>query len=88
MTPSLAEDDIGTYIEIGLVSYVALHADQTGLLGVLQVEPVALCDLPVDSLLDPGDLVNERVAIVVHHFDGKAVLRIDHPDEQEAGLLQ
>jgi hypothetical protein len=34
-------------------------------------------------LLYPSYLVNELVAEVLHHFEGKSVLRIDHPNEKE-----
>ena len=55
---------------------------------MLQVKTMALGDLAVDRLLDPGDLINQLVALVLHHLNGKAVLRIDYPHEEEAVSLQ
>lgn len=44
---------------------------------------MTLGDLSVDSLLDPGNLIDKLVAVVFHHVNGHAVLGVDHPDEQE-----
>jgi len=45
---------------------------------------MAFCDLAVDCLFDPGHFVHELIAMLVEHVQGKAVLGIDDPDEQEA----
>lgn len=55
---------------------------------MLQVEAVALGDLAIDGLLDPCDLVDQGVAVSIHHLDGESILGVDDPDEQKAVLLQ
>lgn len=56
---------------------------------MLQVEPVSLCYLAVDRLLDPVDVVDHLVApLLLHDVDRPLELRVDDPDEQKALLLQ
>lgn len=49
---------------------------------------MTLSDLAIDGLLNPCDFVDQGIAVVVHHIDGEAVLRIDDPDEQKPCFLQ
>lgn len=55
---------------------------------MLKIIPVTLIDLSIDSLLDPGDLVNHRVVVMLHELYGKAILCVDDPEQQEAVCLQ
>mmetsp|Transcript_6768 Transcript_6768/g.18912 ORF Transcript_6768/g.18912 Transcript_6768/m.18912 type:complete len:214 (+) Transcript_6768:1699-2340(+) len=66
----------------------ALPADQAGLLGVLEVETVALREPAVHRALYPGDLVHKGVSPLLHKLKRKLVLCVDDPHEQEAILLQ
>lgn len=43
-----------------------------------------LGNLAIDSLLHPGNLIDQFVSELLHHINGKAVFRVDNPDEQEA----
>ena len=43
-----------------------------------------LGNLAIDSLLYPGNLIDQFVSELLHHINGKAVFRVDNPDEQEA----
>ena len=88
LSAALAENDVEASIEIGLVPNVTLDTDEARFLCVLEVKAVAFCDLAVYGLLNPGELVNQGVAISVHHLDGEAVLGVDDPDEEEAVFLQ
>ena len=81
LSPSLGEDHIGLNVEVGLVPDIALHANEAGLLGMLQIEAMALGDLAVDGLLYPGYLVNQSVAVLIKHVESKSVLVVDDPDE-------
>lgn len=49
---------------------------------------MTLRDLAVDGLLDPSNLLYERVAVRVKHVESETVFGIDDPDEEEALLLQ
>lgn len=51
---------------------------------MLQIVAMALGNLAIHSLLHPGYLIDQLVSEVLHHLNGKAVLRVDNPDEQEA----
>ena len=83
LAPPLAEDHIALYVESGFSIYIPLHSNKASLLSMLKVVTVTLGDLAVDGLFDPGDLIDEFVAVFLHHLQCKAVLRIDHPNEQE-----
>lgn len=83
LTSSHTEDHVSVYIEVGLASDVAFDANQASLFGMLEVKAVALGNLAVHGLLDPGHFVYEGVAIALHEFDGKAILCVDDPDEEE-----
>ena len=48
---------------------VALDPDETALLGVLQVETMALGDFAINCLLDPGDLVDQLVPPLLHEVN-------------------
>jgi hypothetical protein len=48
---------------------------------------VTLGNLAIDSLLHPSNLINQLVSECLHHLNGKAVLRVDNPNEQEAVSL-
>ena len=87
MSSSLRENDIIHAAEASLVGDVSFAADEAGFLGVLKVEAVAFGDLAVDCLLDPRDLVNQFVAELVEEFDGKPVLGVDDPNEEEPVVL-
>lgn len=63
LTAPLTEDDITLYVEASLVGNVALHSNEAGFLGMLEVITVTLSDLPVDSLLDPDDLINKPIKV-------------------------
>lgn len=88
LAAALAEDDVCLDVELSSFGHVALNSNEAGFLGMLQVVPVTLGDLAVYCLLHPGNLVNELVAVVLHHRDSKAVLGVDHPDQEEPVLLQ
>ena len=79
----LAEDHITLNVESCLAVHVALHAHQAGLLGMLQIVAMALGNLAIDSLLHPGNLIDQFVSVLLHHINGHAVLRVDNPDEKE-----
>ena len=51
---------------------------------MLQIVAMTLGNLAIDGLLHPGYLIDQLVSEVLHHLNGKAVLRVDNPDEQEA----
>jgi len=87
LATSLTEDHIGLNVEASLGIDVPLHADKTSLLSMLQIVAVTLSYLSIDSLLDPGDLINEFVSEMLHHVNGKAVLGINDPDKEEAVSL-
>ena len=80
----LAKDHIALNVESCLAVHVALHAHQAGLLGMLQIVAMTLGNLAIDSLLHPGNLIDQLVSECLHHLNGKAVLRVDNPNEQEA----
>ena len=80
----LAEDHIAFNVESGLAVHVAFHAHQAGLLGMLEIVAMALGNLPIDSLLHPSNFIDQLVSECLHHLNGKAVLRVDNPNEQEA----
>jgi hypothetical protein len=54
---------------------------------MLEVVAMTLGNFAVDGLLDPGDLVDELVAILLHHVEGKTIFGVDNPNEQEAVAL-
>ena len=54
---------------------------------MLQVKAMALGDLAVHCLLDPGYLVNHLVSKFIKDIQSEPVLCIDHPNEEEAALL-
>jgi hypothetical protein len=54
---------------------------------MLQVVAVALGNLAIDCLLDPGDLIDKLVAEMLHHFDGHAILGINDPNKEETVCL-
>lgn len=80
----LTEDDVGHDVEAGggvgaRLKYGSFGADEAGFFGVLEVVPMTLCNLAIDCLFDPSDLVDQAVAVVLHHGNGEAVLGIDDP---------
>lgn len=81
------ENHVSLDVEEGLLSDITFDADQAGFLCMLEVVAMALGNLTVNCLLDPGNLVNQGVTILVHHFDCEAVLGVDHPNEKETGFL-
>ncbi len=75
-------DSFIVILEISLVS------NETGLLGMLQVEAVTLSDLAIDRLLDPIDGIDYFVApLLLHHVDCPLEFGVDDPDEEEALTL-
>ena len=54
---------------------------------MLQVEPMAFRDFPIDSLFYPSYLINQSVSPFVKHIECKSVFVVDHPDEKETALL-
>ena len=80
----LAEDHIALNVKSCLAVHVALHAHQAGLLGMLQIVAMTLGNFAIDSLLHPGNLIDQLVSECLHHLNGKAVLRVDNPNEKEA----
>ena len=84
LASSLTEYDICFNVADCLLADVSFDSDKACLLGMLQVVSVALGYLPVDCLLDPCDLVDQFVSVMLHHLQGEPVLGVDYPDEQEA----
>ena len=66
----------------------SLGSDEASFFGVLEVVAVAFGDLPINSLFDPCNLINQPVAIVLHHRNGEPVLGINNPNKEEAIGLQ
>ena len=54
---------------------------------MLQVKAVALGDLAIHRLLDPGYLVHHFITKFIKDVKCEPVLGIDHPNEEEAALL-
>lgn len=56
---------------------------------MLKVKPVSLCDLAIDCLLDPVDVIDYLVApFLLHDVDRPLELGIDDPNEQKSLFLQ
>lgn len=54
---------------------------------MLEVEAMTFGDLAVDSLLDPGYLIDHLVAELVEDVQSKPILGVDDPDEEESICL-
>lgn len=87
LTSSLRKYDIRHQVELGLIPDVSFDAYETRLFGMLEIKAMAFCDLAIDSLFDPCNLIYESVAPFVKHVQGKSILVVDDPDEEEAALL-
>ena len=88
LASSLRKDNICHKVEAAVFGRVAFDSNQARFLGVLKVEAVALGDLAVDCLLDPGDLIDKTVAELLEQAECKSVLGIDDPDEEVAVSLE
>lgn len=87
LATTLREDYVADDIFLN-VGHVALVADQTGFLRVLQIIAVALANFSVDSLLDPHHFVDHLVPELLKQTKRIAVFGIDDPNEKEALRLQ
>jgi len=88
LSSPLAKYDIRLYIFIVQLE-ISLIAHQARLLGMLEIEAMALGYFPIDCLLDPVDGVDYLVApSFLHHVDRPLEFSVDHPDEEESLLLQ
>ena len=87
LTSSLTKDDRTHDIIIQILCFT-LHTNEASLFGVLQVVTMTLGDEPIDSLLNPDNLINDLISLLLHHLDGKPVFGVDYPYEKETVGLQ
>ena len=64
LTPPLTENDVSCDAACKIF-HIAFVANQTGLLCMLKVVPVAFGNFTIDSLLYPSNFINKRVSILV-----------------------
>jgi hypothetical protein len=88
LATTLAKDNVAVDVSLDPGAQVALIANKTGFLRVLQVVAVTLGDLAVHCLLDPNDFVNQLVAVPFVKLQSESHLRIYDPNKQEAVLLK
>jgi hypothetical protein len=54
---------------------------------MLQVVTVALGDLSVNCLFDPGNFIHQPITILFHHVQGHSIFGVNDPDEEKAVTL-
>jgi hypothetical protein len=87
LSSPLTEYDIALDVEAGFVRDVAANTNKAGLFGMLKIVAVPLCNLAIYSLLNPGNFIDETIAILLHHVKGHAIFGVDNPDEKETVTL-
>lgn len=87
LTSPLTEYDIALDVEAGFVRDIAANTNKAGLFGMLKIVAVPLGNLAIYSLLNPGNFIDETIAILLHHVKGHAIFGVDDPDEKETVTL-
>ncbi len=83
----LTENDVScdATCEIFQITFVA---NQTGLLCMLQIVPMAFGDFSINSLFNPSNFINKCISILIIKLESKSELGVDYPDKQEAISLE
>lgn len=84
----LAEDHVAPHIVSASIAYITLASNQTSLLSVLQIVAMPIGSFASVSLLTPGELIHQLVAIALKHVKSHSVLGVDYPDKKVAVSLE
>lgn len=84
----LTKDNVCFNTSLQSLAKIPFISYQASLLRVLQIITMALRDLPINRLFDPGQFIDLLVSKFMIKVKCKLVLVVDHPNEQESVCLE